>query len=172
MASKRIQFRPLICLLMNSGQIGRQLHNRTSPKQTATATESTQATTSGPYPGRWQSMNGGLTELDDQLQQVKVFAEEQIIQFTFKSGKSVNYTMFWLRHLCSCPDCMSGKFNQAMTINTNTNTAVDENSLNVAQIRCYADSSEFEIEWLDDEYRRHTSIYNIKHLNLHYGMIK
>ena len=65
---------------MNSGQIGRQLHNRTSPKQTATATESTQATTSGPYPGRWQSMNGGLTELDDQLQQVKVFAEEQIIQ--------------------------------------------------------------------------------------------
>ncbi|OTF75359.1 hypothetical protein BLA29_013628 [Euroglyphus maynei] len=78
--------------------------------------------------------------------------------------------MLWLRHLCSCSDCMSSKFDHAIANNTNTYSTIyeDSSSLTVAQIRCYADSNEFEIEWLDNDYRRHTSIYNIKHLNLHY----
>lgn len=80
MMLKRIPFRPMYRWFTSSGQMIHHLHNQTNQQQNKTMTESstrTTTTTSMPDPiARWQSFN----ELDNQLQQVKVFAEERIIQ--------------------------------------------------------------------------------------------
>nr|XP_027195003.1 uncharacterized protein LOC113789635 [Dermatophagoides pteronyssinus] len=188
MVLNRLPFcrRPLhLWFRASNGQMIRRLHNQISPQRnsTTTAAESQQRATSGVPAAdhcRWQPFNNNgnnsLTELDNQLQQVKVFADERIIQFTFESGKSVNYTMLWLRHLCPCSDCNGSikSFNHQFPVTTNNTNAVNEDSsssLNVGQIRFNTDTNELEIEWLDNDYRRHNSIYNIKHLNLYYKHI-
>ncbi|KAF7495215.1 hypothetical protein SSS_05473 [Sarcoptes scabiei] len=109
-----------------------------------------------------------LTKLDNQLEQVKVFQEEQIIQLTFLSGKSINYTMAWLRNICSCLDCT--EIEQSLNDVDNEDGNVGKKfqhqitTLSVARVQYVPGSSDFMIEWIDQDYRCHWSTYCLKRL--------
>jgi len=116
-----------------------------------------------------QSATPPPAESGFRLAELKVFQDEQVVQLTFKSGTSVNYTMNWLRNLCSCPECISNKFltnpNHKPQPTQSISTNVD-GQLSVT--RFYSTEDELTIEWLTTtDYKSHVSKYNLQFLSLH-----
>ncbi|KAI2802594.1 hypothetical protein BLOT_010052 [Blomia tropicalis] len=110
-----------------------------------------------------------LTENVFKLNELKVFQDEQIIQLSFKSGLSVNYSMSWLRSLCSCPHCVSNKFsvNQQQS-SSNLNMVESINNDEWSVVRFHSTEDELRIVWLDNnQYKTHHSNYNLKYLALY-----
>lgn len=76
----------------------------------------------------------------------------------------VNYTMAWLRNLCSCSGCISNKFQHNPTESGMKKVNLVNNQLSVARFNFTEE--ELLIEWLN-EYKSHVSTYNLKYLSLY-----
>ena len=42
----------------------------------------------------------------NQIESIKSFADQHIIQINFSEGQTLNFNTFWLRDSCSCPQCV------------------------------------------------------------------
>lgn len=74
--------------------------------------------------------------------------------------------MTWMRNLCSCSDCLNSKLRLQPRETESQPTFLVEGKLSIIRTRCISES-ELEIEWLDTKYKRHSSRYNLKYLNIY-----
>lgn len=77
--------------------------------------------------------------------------------------------MSWLRYQCPCMKCANEKLGLKENDNYTILFPAENNSLNVSRIRCNPGSSVFQIEWLEDNYRIHNSIYDLKELSIYHN---
>ncbi|KAH9400245.1 hypothetical protein TYRP_001805 [Tyrophagus putrescentiae] len=136
--------------------IHRELHNRPKHQQVVVSS------VAPPQDPHFVPLGSSAFKLNE----MKVFQDEQIIQLAFKSGQTVNYTMAWLRNLCSCSECISSKFHCSPTHSgAKQSVSLVDGQLSVA--RFSTTEEELLIEWLDTEYKSHVSTYNLKYLSLY-----
>lgn len=76
--------------------------------------------------------------------------------------------MAWLRNICSCLDCT--EIEQSLNDVDNEDGNVEKKfqhqitTLSVARVQYVPGSSDFMIEWIDQDYRCHWSTYCLKRL--------
>lgn len=92
-----------------------------------------------------------------QIESIKFFAEEHVLQIQFSDGQALNFNTFWLRDSCRCPQCV-----HPVTKIKLTDTADISEDLFVERIEWFEDT--IEVQWRTGLTEDHISQYSVEWL--------
>ena len=94
-----------------------------------------------------------------QIESIKFFAEEHILQIEFSDGQALNFNTYWLRDSCRCSQCL-----HPLTKTKLNDSADISEDLFVQRIECCEDS--IEVQWRTGLTDDHISQYSVEWLRM------